>query len=209
RDHRHQAAAGGPRPQSGGELDQVDDRAPARRRRRGRGGLHGACAARPGLAPDHQPAYARSGVRPRLRAQQCAAHADQGGAVELVRLRWHERHAGPRARLSALRLQLAPSRPLAALIVLAHGAAAVAVYALLKGPRGVAASLGFVALGAAAAWSRALLAAGSSVRAIELGGADPVFELANGERIAAPVAARRYVTRHLVALPLGGRLRRT
>ena len=111
--------------------------------------------------------------------------------------------------MSALRLQLAPSRLLAALIVLAHGAAAAAVYALIKAPLGVAAAIGFVALGAAAAWSRALLAAGNSVRAIELGGADPVFELANGELIAAPVAARRYVTRYLVALPLGGELRRT
>jgi hypothetical protein len=111
--------------------------------------------------------------------------------------------------LSALRLQLAPSRLLAALIVLAHGAAAAAVYALIKAPLGVAAAIGFVALGAVAAWSRALLAAGNSVRAIELGGADPVFELANGERIAAPVAARRYVTRYLVALPLGGELRCT
>lgn len=111
--------------------------------------------------------------------------------------------------MSALRLELAPSRPVAALIVLAHGAAAAAVYALIKGPLGVAAAIGLVALGAAAAWSRALLAAANSVRAIELGGADPVFELANGERIAAPVAARRYVTRYLVALPLGGELRRT
>ena len=111
--------------------------------------------------------------------------------------------------MSALRLQLAPSRPLAALIVLAHGAAAAAVYTLIKGPLGVAASIGFVALGAAAAWSRALLAAGNSVRAIELGGAEPVFELANGERVAVAVAARRYVTRYLVALPLGGGLRRT
>ncbi|HET7365709.1 MAG TPA: protein YgfX [Burkholderiales bacterium] len=111
--------------------------------------------------------------------------------------------------MSALRLQLAPSRPLAALIVLAHAAAAAAVYALIKGPLGVAASIGFVALGAAAAWSRALLAASNCVRAIELGGAEPVFELANGERIAAPVAARRYVTRYVVALPLGGKLRRT
>ena len=111
--------------------------------------------------------------------------------------------------MSALRLALAPSRPLAALIVLAHGAAAAAVYALITGALGVAASVGFVALGAAAAWSRALLAAGNSVRAIELGGADPVFELANGARVTAPVAARRYVTRYLVALPLGGELART
>jgi hypothetical protein len=111
--------------------------------------------------------------------------------------------------LSALRLQLAPSRPLAALIVLAHAAAGAAVYGLIKGPLGVALAIAFVALGAAAAWSRAMLAAGSSVRAIELGGPEPVFELANGARLAAPVAARRYVTRYLVALPLGGELRRT
>jgi hypothetical protein len=47
------------------------------------------------------------------------------------------------------------------------------------------------------------------VRAIELGAAEPVFELANGARVAAPVAARRYVTRYVVALPLGNELRRT
>jgi hypothetical protein len=111
--------------------------------------------------------------------------------------------------LSALRLQLAPSRSLAALIVIAHAAAAAAVCMLIKGPLGLAAAAGFVALGLASAWSRALLAAASSVRTIELGGAEPVFELANGARLAAPVAARRYVTRHLVALPLGGELRRT
>ena len=111
--------------------------------------------------------------------------------------------------MSALRLELAPSRSLAALIVIAHAAAAAAVYTLIKGPLGLAAAAGFVALGAAAAWSRALLAASASVRAIELGGAEPVFELANGARVAAAVAARRYVTRHLVALPLGGELRRT
>ena len=109
----------------------------------------------------------------------------------------------------ALRLQLAPSRPLAALIVMAHAAAAAAVYGLLGATMGALAAGAFVALGAAAARSRALLAAGGSVRAIELGGPEPVFELANGARLAAPVAARRYVTRHVVALPLGGELRRT
>ena len=111
--------------------------------------------------------------------------------------------------MSALRLELRPSWPLAALVVLAHGAAAAALGALIKGPLGVAAALGFIALGAAAAWSRALLAARNSVRAIELGAAEPVVELANGARVAAPVAARRYVTRYVVALPLGGELRRT
>ena len=111
--------------------------------------------------------------------------------------------------MSALRLQLSPSRPLAALIVLAHAAAAAAVYVLITGPLGVAAAIAFIALGAAAAWSRALLAAANSVRAIELGAAEPVFELTDGRRVAVPVAARRYVTRYLVALPLAGELGRT
>jgi hypothetical protein len=80
---------------------------------------------------------------------------------------------------------------------------------VLPGIAGAALALAFLALGAAAAWSRALLRAASSVRAIELGGATPVFRLADGAELAAPVAARRYVTRYVVALPLGRPLRRT
>jgi hypothetical protein len=99
--------------------------------------------------------------------------------------------------------------PLAGAIVLAHAAAAGAAYAVLPRFAGALLALGLLALGAAAAWSRALLRARRSVRAIEIGAALPVFQLANGERLEAPVAARRYVTRYLVALPLRRPLGRT
>jgi hypothetical protein len=112
-------------------------------------------------------------------------------------------------RSSALRLELAPSRWLAAGIVLAHLAAAASVYVVLPGWTGSLLALALMALGAAAAWGRALLRSGASVRAIEIGAAQPVFELASGERLGAEVAARRYVTRYLVALPLRRPLSRT
>ena len=92
---------------------------------------------------------------------------------------------------------------------MAHAAAAAALWLVLPGIAGAALAVAFLALGAAAAWSRALLRAAHSVRAIELGGATPVFRLADGTELAAPVAARRYVTRYVVALPLGRPLRRT
>jgi hypothetical protein len=80
---------------------------------------------------------------------------------------------------------------------------------VLTGIAGAALALALIALGAAAAWSRALLRAARSVRAIELGGTMPLFRLADGTAVAAPVAARRYVTRYVVALALGRPLRRT
>ena len=109
----------------------------------------------------------------------------------------------------AVRFQLKPSPALAIAIVAGHIAAAAAVYMALPRAAGVALALALVALGAAAAWSRALLRSRSSVRAIEVGGAQATFELASGERLSAIVATRRYVTRHVVALPLRGGLGRT
>ena len=98
------------------------------------------------------------------------------------------------------RFELSPSAPLALAIVGAHAAAAAAVYTVMPGLAGAAVSAALVALGVAAAWSRALLRAAGSVRAIELG-EPPVFRLARGERLAAPVATRRYVSRYMVVLP--------
>ncbi|TMG78788.1 MAG: hypothetical protein E6H77_05720 [Betaproteobacteria bacterium] len=109
----------------------------------------------------------------------------------------------------AVRFQLKPSPALAIAIVAGHIAAAAAVYMALPRAAGVALALALVALGAAAAWSRALLRSRSSVRAIEVGGPQATFELASGERLSAIVATRRYVTRHVVALPLRGGLGRT
>ena len=110
---------------------------------------------------------------------------------------------------AAARLELRPSPALAALIVVAHGAAAGAAYLVVPGLMAAALAALLVALGVAAAWSRALLRAPGSVRAIQLGGAQPVFELADGDSFPAEVAKRRYVTRYVVALPVGKPLRRT
>ena len=109
----------------------------------------------------------------------------------------------------AARLELAPSRWLAAGIVIAHLAAAAAVVVVLPGLAGWLLAMALIALGTAAAWGRALLRSAASVRAIEIGASQPVFELASGDRLAAEVAARRYVTRYVVALPLGRPLSRT
>jgi len=111
--------------------------------------------------------------------------------------------------LSAVRFELSPSPLLAAAIAGAHGAAGIAVWTVIPGWTGAALGLALAALGAAAAWSRALLRSPASVRAIQLGGEQPVFELTGGESLSAPVGDRRYVTRYLVTLPLGRPLGRT
>src|SRR6185436_9467887 len=77
------------------------------------------------------------------------------------------------------------------------------------GTAGFALAGALLALGCAAAWSRALLRSRSSVRAIELAGERVSLELASGARLEAPASDRRYVTRHLVALPLGAPASRT
>jgi hypothetical protein len=110
---------------------------------------------------------------------------------------------------AAGRLELKPSAALAGAIIAAHAAAGTAACLVLPGMSGAVLAVLFVALGVAAAWSRALLRAAGSVRAIELGGAQPVFELANGDSFPAGVGARRYVTRHVVTLPVGAPLSRT
>jgi hypothetical protein len=114
-----------------------------------------------------------------------------------------------RAFSARVRFELRPSPLLAALIGGAHLAAGAAVYAVLPGAAGAALAMAFTALGLAAAWSRALLRSPASVRAIELGGEQPVFELAGGESQAAAVGKRRYVARYVVALPLGRPVSRT
>jgi len=109
----------------------------------------------------------------------------------------------------ALRLELGPSRRLAAAIVAAHAAAAVAAYIAIPGAMRALLSTLLLLLGIATAWSRALLAASASIRAIEIGTERLAIELASGERFTAEVASRRYVTRYLVVLPLRSRSRRT
>jgi hypothetical protein len=105
----------------------------------------------------------------------------------------------------SVRFELSPSPLLAIALLAAHAAAALAVYLSMPGWAGALLATAFVALGAAAAWARALLRSPASVRAIELGAAEPVFHLASGESLAAPVGERRYVTRYVVALPFRNR----
>ena len=110
---------------------------------------------------------------------------------------------------STVRFQLRPSPLFAALIIGAHLAAAAAVYSAIPGWTAGALAIALFLLGLAAAWSRALLRSPASIRAIQLGGEPPVFELASGESLGALVGDRRYVTRFVVSLPLASPLSRT
>ena len=106
--------------------------------------------------------------------------------------------------MSALRLELKPSFPLAAAIFAAHAAAAVSAFACIPGAPGGLLACALLALGAAAAWSRALLRSAASVRALEIDGSNLALELRSGRAIHALAAERRYVSRWLVAVPLRG-----
>ena len=108
-----------------------------------------------------------------------------------------------------LRLELAPSRALAVLIVALHATAAACAAAVLPGIAGAALAAALLALGLAAAWTRALLRSGASVRALEVEGSEATLELASGKRLAARVSERRYVSSLVVTLPFGRPLRRT
>ena len=108
-----------------------------------------------------------------------------------------------------IRLELSPSRPLAGLIVALHASAAACTAAVVPGTAGVLLGAALLALGGAAAWSRALLRSRRSVRALELCGAQLSIELASGARLPARVHERRYVGRFAVTLPLRAPSRRT
>ena len=107
------------------------------------------------------------------------------------------------------RFELKPSVPLAAILVFAHALAAWSAYLSLGGTAGALLAAALAALGLAVAWSRALLRAGTSVRAIELEGDAVTFELSNRARLVAEVGERRYVSRWLVTLPVRRPARRT
>ena len=101
-----------------------------------------------------------------------------------------------------MRLVLSPSPAFAALIVGLHAAAGTVALALAPGIAGGALALALLALGAAAAWSRALLRASRSPRALEIRGEALVLELAGGVRIDAAHPGRCHVSRLAVVLPL-------
>jgi hypothetical protein len=104
--------------------------------------------------------------------------------------------------LSALRLPLVPSPLLALAVVALHALAAGCVLAVLSGIAAVLLASALFLLGVAAAWSRALLRSAASVRAIEITGSSLSLELADGSKLAAEAAERRYVSRLMVTVPL-------
>ena len=110
---------------------------------------------------------------------------------------------------ASLRLQLSPSPRLALAIVGLHGAGAACVLAALPGAVGILLGAGLLALGAASAWSRALLRSRASVHSLALEGAAISFTLADGATFKGELAERRYVTRFMVTLPVRRPLRRT
>ena len=108
-----------------------------------------------------------------------------------------------------LRLELAPSVPLAVALMGAHAAAAACLAAVLPGAAGLGAAALVVLAGAASARKRALLRGRAAVRALEVGAEELEVRLASGERFPAELAERRYVGRHMVVLRLRGPVRRT
>jgi hypothetical protein len=111
--------------------------------------------------------------------------------------------------LSGTRLELSPSWILAAAILMLHIAAAAALIAVLGNGLGVALGASFVALGMAAAWGRALLASGASVRALELSGNAMTVEMQDGRKVGAELDGQRHVSRFMVTLPVRRPMRRT
>ena len=78
RDEGAEGGAGRARRRHPGQLDQVGDRPPARRRRRGRGDRHGRGAAPPRGAADGRLGRGRGGARPRLRARVTSKPIENG-----------------------------------------------------------------------------------------------------------------------------------
>ena len=90
----------------------------------------------------------------------------------------------------------------------AHGAAAFAAVRFMPGVAGIALAAALVALGLAAAWSRALLRGRDSIRSLVLGDGQVAVQRGSGPEIKARLVATAHVSRHLVILRLGAPLRR-
>ena len=111
--------------------------------------------------------------------------------------------------MSAARLELSPSWSLLAAILILHAAAAASVLTVMQGLPAMALAAALLALGAAAAWARALHRSPASVRAVELSGNDMLLELRDGRRAAAELGDARHVSRFMVTLPVRRPVRRT
>jgi hypothetical protein len=100
-----------------------------------------------------------------------------------------------------LRLELSPSRRLAAAILAMHAAAAGSIVAVMPDNAGATLAALLVALGAASAWDRALLRGRRSPRMVEIrGSGEAIVVFADGETAAARALHGTGTTRHWVAL---------
>jgi Membrane-bound toxin component of toxin-antitoxin system len=109
-----------------------------------------------------------------------------------------------------LRVNLSPSRGLAATIVAVHAGAGACSGLLLSGVAGICLAILLTGLGLAAAWDRALLRGTRSMRVLQVADDDNLtLELANADVISIRVARRRYVGKLGVILPAAVSMRRT
>jgi len=106
--------------------------------------------------------------------------------------------------MPALRVELRPARALAAGTMLVHAAGAAAILLVMPGAPGIGVAVLLLALGAAAAWERALLRGTHSPRVVELepDGTLRVL-LGAGQRATGRAAARCHVGPWWILIPLG------
>jgi len=107
-------------------------------------------------------------------------------------------------------LELRGSQALAATILGMHAAAAACIAMVFPGAAGTTIAVLVAALGAAAAWDRALLKGRRSPRALELGQpGEGVLVFASGEPLRVTIGKPRAVNRWWVSLPVSVPMRRT
>ena len=118
-------------------------------------------------------------------------------------------NGGQPSAAPSVRLELSPAPRFAAAVLAVHAAAAACILAVVAGWQGVALALLLPALGAAAAWDRALLRGAQSPKAIEIPGSGKArVVFADGETAAVEALRGIGVNRHWVALRCGSPARR-
>jgi len=118
-------------------------------------------------------------------------------------------NGGQPSAAPSVRLELSPAPRFAAAVLAVHAAAAACILAVVAGWQGVALALLLPALGAAAAWDRALLRGAQSPKAIEIpGSGEARVVFADGETAAVEALRGIGVNRHWVALRCGSPARR-
>ena len=118
-------------------------------------------------------------------------------------------NGGESSAAPSVRLELSPSRRFAAAVLAVHVAAAACIVAVLAGWQGIALAILLPALGAAAAWDRALLRGAHSPKTIEIpGSGEARLVFADGRAAAIGALHGIGVNRHWVALRCASPARR-